>query len=82
MYSPPACELSMNSILHSPWITFGQALTALAGTWLLAFGLKTIRESMGFDTSNAHLLAWRFWAGLGLLTLAAVPSLLLPFFVS
>ncbi len=69
----------MDPILHSPWIAFGQAVVALAGTWLLAFGLKTVRESSGLDTSNPHPLAWRFWVGLGFLTLAAAPSVLLPF---
>lgn len=69
----------MDSILHSPWTASLQGLLALAGTWLLAFGLKTARESKIFDTSNPQPLAWRFWAGLSLLTLAAVPTLLLPF---
>lgn len=69
----------MDSILHSPWTASLQGLLALAGTWLLAFGLKTVRESKVFDTSNPQPLAWRFWAGLSLLTLAAVPTMLLPF---
>jgi hypothetical protein len=69
----------MNSIVHSPWIDFAQALFVVVGTWLLAFGLMSVRESKGFDTSNPNPLAWRFWAGLVVLTLAAVPSVLHPF---
>jgi hypothetical protein len=67
----------MNSVLSSPWIGFLQALLGLVGAWLLAFGLKSIRETKGFDTSNPNPPSWRFWAGLVSLTLAAVPSLLL-----
>ena len=69
----------MNSTLQSPWIGFAQAILVLVGTWLLAFGLKSVRESMAFDTSNPSPRAWRFWVGLVVLSLAAVPSVLLPF---
>lgn len=65
--------------LHSPWVVLAQGLFVLFGTWLLAFGLKSVRESKGFDTTNPNRLAWRFWAGLVSLTLAAVPSLAVPF---
>ena len=65
--------------LNSPWLAFSQGLAGLVGTWLLAFSLKTVRESKGFNTSGPHPVGWRFWVGLTLLTLAVAPSLLAPF---
>lgn len=69
----------MTEMLSSPWVTFAQASLGLVGTWLLAFGLKSIREAGGFDSSNPQPLSWRFWAGLILLTLAVLPPLVSPF---
>jgi hypothetical protein len=66
-------------ILGSRWVTFAQAILGLVGTWLLAFGLKSIRETGGFDTSNPQLFSWRFWVGLILLSLSLVPALVSPF---
>lgn len=65
----------MNEIIFSPWIDSVQAIFAISGTWLLAFGLKSIREPNGFDTSNPHPLSIRFWIGLIFLTLSILPSL-------
>ncbi len=60
-------------------MTFAQGLAGIMGTWLLAFGLKSMKETQGsLDTSNPHPQSWRFWAGLILLTLAALPSLMRP----
>lgn len=69
----------MAEILSSHWVTFLQAVLGISGTWLLAFGLKSIKESGGFDTSNPQPLSSRFWIGLILLTLSLIPPLLLPF---
>lgn len=69
----------MNSIVSGPWVGFVQAVLALLGTWLTAFGLKSLREAGGFDTSKPNPQSWRFWVGLVMLTLAVIPSLLLPF---
>jgi len=69
----------MMGVFDSPWLAFWQGLAGISGTWLLAFGLKTVLESGGFDTSEPHLVARRFWVGLTLLTLAVAPSLLGPF---
>ena len=69
----------MAEILSSPWMTFLQAVLGITGTWLLAFGLKSVRETGGFDTSNPQPLSIRFWMGLILLTLSLIPSLLSPF---
>jgi hypothetical protein len=71
----------MTSILSSSWLTFVQAVIALAGTWLLAFGLKSLKETRGFDTSDPQPLSWRFWGGLILLSAAALPPLISPFFL-
>ena len=69
----------MTEILSSPWVTFLQAVLGITGTWLLAFGLKSVREAGGFNTSNPQPLSIRFWVGLILLTLSLVPPLLSPF---
>jgi hypothetical protein len=72
----------MNSFFSDPWIGCVQTVLGLLGTWLLAFGLKSVREANGFDTSHPQPQSWRLWAGLVLLTLATVPSLLHPFTLS
>ena len=69
----------MAEILSSPWVTFVQGILGIAGTWLLAFGLKSVREAGGFDTSNPQPLSWRCWVGLILLTLSLIPPLVSPF---
>lgn len=69
----------MIPMLSWPWLGFAQTLLGLVGTWLLAFGLKSIRGAGGFDTSNPQPPSWRFWAGLIMLTVAALPSLVSPF---
>ena len=71
----------MNSIVHSPWMGFAQVVLGLVGTWLLAFGLKSVRQARGFDTADPAPRAWRFWAGLVVLTAAALPSLVAPLVV-
>lgn len=71
----------MTEILSSPWMSFTQAILAIAGTWFLAFGLKSVSEAGGHDTSNPHPLSKRFWLGLSLLTLSIVPPLISPFFI-
>lgn len=64
----------------SQWTGALQALCVVLGTWLLAFGLKSIKERGGkFDTTSSHPPSWRFWVGLILLTLVALPPLLSPF---
>ncbi|MBI4445610.1 MAG: hypothetical protein HY645_06835 [Acidobacteria bacterium] len=66
--------------MTSPWVQFGQAVSAIVGTWLLAFGLKSMKETHGtFDTSSPHPLSWRFWAGLILVSVATLPALVSPF---
>lgn len=67
------------ALLCSPWTDAFQALTAVAGTFLLAFGLKTVRESGGFDTLKPHPLSSRFWLGLIVVSIAALPTLLRAF---
>ncbi|MCK5509797.1 MAG: hypothetical protein KAI50_14885 [Desulfobacterales bacterium] len=69
----------MAEILSSPWVTFLQAVLGITGTWLLAFGLKSVRKAGGFNTSNPQPLSSRFWVGLILLTLSLIPHLLSPF---
>jgi hypothetical protein len=70
----------MSSILSCPWLGFAQTGVGLVGTWVLAFGLKSIRETAGtFNTSDPHPVSWRFWVGLVLLTVAGLPNLLSPF---
>ena len=70
----------MSNIITSSWMIFIQAILAIIGTWLLAFGLKSIKESGGFDTSNPQPISYRFWAGLIFLTISLVPPLFSPFF--
>lgn len=65
-------------ICSHPLIPFAQGLLALVGTWTLAFGLKSVQESRGFDTSKPHPMSYRFWVGLALISLAALPSLFGP----
>ena len=69
----------MTEILSCPWFKFGQAIFAIAGTWLLAFGLKSVREPKMFDTSKPHPISPRFWIGLILITVSLLPALVLPF---
>jgi len=38
-----------------------------------------VREADGLDTSDPQPRAWRFWFGLTLLSVAVVPSLIVPF---
>jgi len=59
-----------------------QAVLGLVGTWLLAFGLKSVRETRTFDTRSPYPFSWRFWLGLILLSLAALPSVVAPFISS
>ena len=66
----------MTEIFFSPWIDFVQAIFAILGTWFLAFGLKSVKEAGGFDTSNPQPLSIRFWIGLILLTLSIAPILI------
>ena len=72
-------RVPMAEILSSPWMTFVQAILCIIGTWLLAFGLKSVREAGKFDTSNPQPLSYRFWVGLILLTLSLIPPLVSPF---
>jgi len=69
----------MAEILSSDWAPFVQAALAICGTWLLAFGLKSIKEAGLFDTSNPQPLSFRFWLGLAFLTLSLIPPLIKPF---
>ncbi len=69
----------MRALLSSPWSGFVQALLLITGTWLLAFGLKSVGEAKGFDRVIPHPQPWRFIAGLVLLTAACTPQLLQPF---
>lgn len=69
----------MAGILSSDWVPFVQATLAILGTWLLAFGLKSIKEAGGFDTTNPQPLSYRFWLGLAFLTLSLLPPLMKPF---
>jgi hypothetical protein len=69
----------MADILSSTWVTFVQAIFAIIGTWLLAFGLKSVREAGGSDTMNPQPLSFRFWLGIILLTLSLIPPLISPF---
>lgn len=69
----------MISFLCSPWMDVLQALLALGGTFLLAFGLKTIAEARAFNISEPQPLSPRFWWGLGFISLAALPTLLRAF---
>lgn len=69
----------MTLILESPWMAVLQAMAALIGTWLLAFGLKSVREAHGFDTRKPSPASWRFWTGLGMLSLSLGVAGLSPF---
>jgi hypothetical protein len=69
----------MDVVLSSTWLGSVQAVLAIAGTWLLAFGLKSVRKADGFATSNPRPLSSRFWLGLVLITLSLMPPLVSPF---
>lgn len=61
----------------SPWLDALQGIIAVAGTFLLAFSLKTIRETDGnFNTMDPRPVSSRMWWGLGLISIAALPTIL------
>jgi hypothetical protein len=62
----------LRAITEPDWIEATQAIVAVVGTWLLAFGLKKLR---GLDTMIPFPKSIRFWLGLILISLAAVPAL-------
>ena len=70
---------TMPALLSSPWCGFTQAALTLVGGFFLAFSLKTMKETGGFDTSDPAPQSWRFYVGLILVTLAAIPSFVAPF---
>jgi hypothetical protein len=52
----------------------------VAGTYLLAISLKTAKETGGiFSTMDPHPFSSRFWWGLGLISVAAIPTIVRAF---